>query len=136
MPAHDGTQRVLLIDDDELIVDVFKLMLSKRYEVDCALDGDGGLKLMRDGGPYAVIICDLQLPDMDGQAIYETMMSEGREKIVQSMLFCTGGTIDARSNAFLERMGPTRVLNKPCRVDELFTAIDRMAAMDTPAPPA
>jgi len=118
--------RVLLIDDDELIRDVFTMMLSRRFEVECAATGGEALDLLGSGGPYAVIVCDMQLPDMDGQAIYEAQAEAGRQDIQERMVFCTGGSAEPRVSEFLGAIGDERVIYKPCRADELFEVIDRM----------
>jgi len=118
--------RVLLIDDDELIRDVFTLMLSRRFEVDSAATGAEALELIGEGGPYAVIVCDMQLPDMDGRAIYEFQGRAGRADIQDRMIFCTGGSSESRLSEFLVAIGEERVLHKPCRADELFAVIDQM----------
>ncbi|MGB1698777.1 MAG: response regulator [Nannocystaceae bacterium] len=126
--SSQAQQRILLIDDDELIREVFVLMLERRFTVDSAATGEEALALLESGGPYTVIVCDLQLPDMDGRAIFEAQAAAGRSELQDRMLFCTGGSAENRLSEFLVEIGEDRVLNKPCRADELFEAIDRMIA--------
>ena len=87
-----ASPRILLIDDDELIRDVFTMILTRRFEVDSAATGEEALERITEGGPYSVIVCDLQLPDMDGRAIYELQGEAGRSDIQDKMVFCTGGS--------------------------------------------
>jgi CheY-like chemotaxis protein len=123
-----ASPRILLIDDDELIRDVFTMMLTRRFEVDSAATGEEALERITEGGPYAVIVCDLQLPDMDGRAIYELQGEAGRSDIQDKMVFCTGGSSESRLSEFLISLGEERVIQKPCRADELFAVIDRRLA--------
>ena len=68
---------MLVIDDDDLIVEVFRLMLSRHYEVECVMTGADALASLRDVSSYRAVVCDLQLPDMDGRAIYEARSGRG-----------------------------------------------------------
>ena len=126
---HSSAQvgKVLVIDDDDLIVEVFRLMLSRHYEVECVMTGADALASLRDISPYRAVVCDLQLPDMDGRAIYEALEREGRRDILDVMIFCTGGSADPVLEDFLDDVGRDRVVNKPCRVQELLEAIERIS---------
>lgn len=64
--AHKS--RVLLIDDDEDLLNVYeRSLLELGMEVDTASDGDQGLVLARKGG-YNLILLDVMMPKVDGLA--------------------------------------------------------------------
>jgi EAL domain-containing protein (putative c-di-GMP-specific phosphodiesterase class I) len=59
--------RVLLVDDDEFVRGVLTRQL-QQFGIAAVSAGDGneGLRLLRERGPFGTIICDLQMPGMDG----------------------------------------------------------------------
>lgn len=62
-----GRRRLLLVDDEEGTRALLSKMLEKEYEVDTAVDGAGALETLRRAGPaYDLMICDLNMPGMDG----------------------------------------------------------------------
>ncbi|WP_303851975.1 response regulator transcription factor [Seleniivibrio woodruffii] len=67
---------ILVIDDDQEILDILKLLLNlEKYNVLTAQNGITGLFLARENNP-AMIILDLNLPDIDGQQICKIIRSE------------------------------------------------------------
>ena len=59
--------RVLLVDDDEFVRGVVTRQLQQLgIAAVGASDGNHGLQLLREKGPFGTIICDLQMPGMDG----------------------------------------------------------------------
>ncbi len=67
---------ILVIDDDQEILDILKLLLNlEKYNVLTAHNGITGLSLAREHNP-AMIVLDLNLPDIDGQQICKIIRSE------------------------------------------------------------
>jgi len=59
-------QRVLVVDDDEVIRDILSTMLMTiGFGVDVASRGDEGLKLFRKN-LFDLVVTDLKMPGMDG----------------------------------------------------------------------
>lgn len=62
-------KRILLIDDDAYILDVYEEVLkSAGYAVDTAIDGQQGLDKLRQGG-YDLVLLDIMMPRLDGLGI-------------------------------------------------------------------
>ena len=58
--------RILVVDDEIEVCKVLKTFLvSKGYEVDCAMNGLDALKMVEDLQPQVVLL-DLMMPEMDG----------------------------------------------------------------------
>lgn len=58
--------KILLIDDDKLILMTLKRLLSREgYEVTTALSGQWALRKIEDNG-FDLIISDIKMPQMDG----------------------------------------------------------------------
>jgi serine phosphatase RsbU (regulator of sigma subunit) len=58
--------KVLLVDDDAMILAGLKRHLRNQFRIETALSGEEGLKRIRENGPYAVIVSDFSMPGMNG----------------------------------------------------------------------
>jgi PAS domain S-box-containing protein len=72
-----GQGHVLVIDDEELIRDLAKLMLAKLgYSVELASGGEHGLELFRRHHKrFDLVIVDMNMPNMDGMACVERLVA-------------------------------------------------------------
>lgn len=62
---------ILIVDDEEDILNVLKLILTKEgYQVDTALDGKQALQLFLKK-PYDIVLTDLKMPEIDGMELLE-----------------------------------------------------------------
>lgn len=79
---------VLVIDDEALIQKLIKstLNLMGVRNIEVALDGSAGLKAVqlkeRAGEPFNVIICDWDMPVMDGISFLETFRKNNKNAVV------------------------------------------------------
>ena len=65
--------RVLVVDDEPMMSDSLRQHLAEEgYTVDTAASGAEAIDLF-DGGAHHLVICDLQLPDMDGLEVMRHM---------------------------------------------------------------
>jgi len=65
--------RVLVVDDEPMMSDSLRQHLAEEgYAVDTAASGAEAIDLF-DGGAHHLVICDLQLPDMDGLTLLRHM---------------------------------------------------------------
>lgn len=68
-----GTQRVLIVDDEEPLARVMERVLRSRgFEADVALDGAAARKLI-ESRDYAVALLDVKLPDESGYGLLEEL---------------------------------------------------------------
>ena len=58
--------KVLIVDDDAMILAGLKRQLRNQFRIDTALNGEEGLKKIEESGPYAVIVSDYFMPGMNG----------------------------------------------------------------------
>ena len=58
--------KVLLVDDDALILAGLKRHLRNQFRIETALSGEEGLKRIEENGPFAVIVSDFSMPGMNG----------------------------------------------------------------------
>ena len=126
MPKH----RVLVIDDEEDIRDVAKLLLeSFGYEVVGVEDGRGALKAL-EAGAFDLVITDMLMPEMDGVELINELRRQSPD---QKVLAISGGG-HAPKESYLkiaQLCGAQGILAKPFNRDQLVEAV---VACGLPAP--
>jgi DNA-binding response OmpR family regulator len=71
-------KQILVIDDDEAVLDAFRLALAATpYRVDTAADGAAGLALFEDGD-YALVFLDLRMPRINGAQVLRRLREHER----------------------------------------------------------
>lgn len=81
-PTNANMKKVLLVDDDRFLLDMYAIKFTKSgYEVKTADSTDGALKLLRDGYAPDVMLTDIVMPGMDG---LELVSQVKKEKLVPS----------------------------------------------------
>lgn len=123
---------VLVVDDEESIRELVRTGLSSRgVKVDCATSGDEALEQTRQR-QYDAVLCDLKMPGMSGQHLYEhfrqpALTKDGPgaaadRKAGPVFVFMTGDLADPATLEFLRSCG-ARVVQKPFRVAELTNVL-------------
>src|SRR5436190_15251851 len=59
-------RRILLVDDDELIRDMYRHLLGTHFEVSIANNAHEALDLLSKHGPFAVVLSDFRMPRKSG----------------------------------------------------------------------
>jgi response regulator RpfG family c-di-GMP phosphodiesterase len=60
------SNKVLLVDDNDNLLASIKRQFRKQIKLETANSGALALELINNEGPYAVVISDMQMPEMDG----------------------------------------------------------------------
>jgi CheY-like chemotaxis protein len=69
-------RRVLVVDDDPLILEVLKTVLDlEEFDVVTAADGEAGLERLREQRPD-VVVCDVMMPGIDGLEVCRRIKAE------------------------------------------------------------
>ncbi|MCJ7624241.1 MAG: response regulator [Anaerolineaceae bacterium] len=58
--------RILFVDNDLDTLESFERDLGEKYYIETAQSGEQGLKIIKESGPYAVVVTDMNLPGMNG----------------------------------------------------------------------
>lgn len=117
------TPRVLVVDDDEDIRDMLKLLLeTEGYEVAGACDGQDALRQLADGLDPALLLVDLMMPLMDGEQLMRALQRSPWADMPAVIL--SGHEAAARMAA---RLGADMVLTKPIEIEELLEVTHRLA---------
>ncbi len=116
--------RLLVVDDEPMILRSISRILSKRHDVDLVSNGREGLSLIRQGAHYDLIVCDLMMPELTGMDFHATLLEEVPE-IAERVVFLTGGAFTDRARGYLERVG-NLTLEKPVKPDVLRAMLDNL----------
>lgn len=114
----DNRARILCVDDEPGVIEALSLQLRRDFDVVSAASGADGLQMLGELS-FAVVMCDLQMPEMDGVAFLGRVRSEHPD-VVRIVL--TGhGDLQVAMAAINEGQ-IFRFLTKPCRPTELLAA--------------
>jgi len=112
--------KVLLVDDDVMILAGLRRHLRNQFRIETALSGEEGLKRVAENGPYAVIVSDFSMPGMNGIEflcrVKETDPDSVRMMLTGSADMSTA--IQAVNEGSIFQFHP-----KPCPADTLGKAI-------------
>jgi CheY-like chemotaxis protein len=117
--------RILIIDDDPLVLRAHRRLLQHDHDVVCATGGQEGLDILEMDGHYDVILCDLMMPRVDGRHIFETLEAQNSQ-LLQKLLFLTGGAFTSRMTNFVEGLS-TPPLAKPISRNSLLVAVEAVS---------
>lgn len=59
-------KKVLLVDDEAMVLAGLKRQLRNQFCIETALSGEEALKKIAENGPYAVVVSDFMMPGMNG----------------------------------------------------------------------
>ena len=123
--VDSGMRRVLLIDDEASIVDLFGMILRNAgYFVRTALNGAAGLSLF-ESASWDLVITDRQMPQMDGERLAEEIRAIAPQT---PLILITGVSIgDLRPGLF------DAVLQKPFSKAILLAKVEDVLLEDSPA---
>jgi PAS domain S-box-containing protein len=117
------SERMLVVEDEPTVANLIADVLGEDgHKVEIVLDGRDGLDRAAAGN-YALIICDLRMPHLDGRAIYRELVAKG-SPMRHRLLFVTGDTLAPHTLEFLEKSG-LPFLAKPFLVEELKAVVER-----------
>jgi CheY-like chemotaxis protein len=104
--------KLLLIDDQlSFVRGLTRLLQRDGYTVETAANGQEALARLT-AHPYDVLVCDLQMPELDGRTFYDLLQRQF-PPLCQRVIFVTGDTLGGDSTAFLAQCGQP-YLYKPC----------------------
>ena len=116
--------RIFVVDDDQSVrTSLANLLETEDYAVEIFANAAQYLARVPHPGP-ACLVLDVQLPGLDGLALQQRLMEEGR---IEQIVFITGhGDIPMGIGAM--KRGAVDFLSKPFRDDELLTAVAQALA--------
>jgi DNA-binding NtrC family response regulator len=112
--------RILLVDDEEIVLRSCQRILGKEYEVAVARDGVEALTRINEGD-FDVVVLDIKMPKMDGIEVLRRV-KEARPDIGVIMVT---GVHEISTAVKAMKLGAQDYLPKPFEPDELALAVAR-----------
>ncbi|MBD3403914.1 response regulator [candidate division GN15 bacterium] len=114
-------ERVLLVDDDPSLLAAISRRFRGKFDIDTAEGGHEGLEKIAKNGPYAVVISDMRMPEMNGIQ-FLARSAELAPDMVRIML--TGNADLETAMHAVNESNIYRFLMKPCHNDTMEWAIE------------
>jgi PAS domain S-box-containing protein len=118
-PARRG--RILIVDDEAVLVKLFVRALENEHEVTGVTFARDALARVSAGERYDVILCDLMMPEMTGLQLHAELERVAPE-MAKRMVFLSGGVFSPATRAQLAAR-PNRRIDKPLAPSRLLTLV-------------
>lgn len=114
------SEKILCVDDEPNILEAYKRQLRRFFNIVTATGPQEGLKALKRDGPFAVVVSDMRMPEMDGSQF----LSIVRERSPDSVRMLLTGQADMKDAIAVVNAGQIfRFLTKPCPPDILGKAL-------------
>ncbi len=122
-----GKKRVLVVDDDEAIVEMFSELLGRdgRFEIQTANTGYQAGILTEQFRPD-VILLDYKLPDINGTAVCRTIRSNANFEHIKIIII--SGVADPDEIEELRAVGADDFIRKPFDINEVIVRVADMVS--------
>ncbi len=113
--------KVLLVDDEPMLLEGLNLHLRAKYNVSLAYSGPEALEILDREGTFAVVMSDMRMPGMSGAELLQRVRRKSPGTV---RLLLTGYTDLAGLESAVNQGGIFRFLTKPCSPDNLHAAVE------------
>ncbi len=119
-----GSEKVLLVDDEQMILDVGTAMLKKLgYRVTCALGGRQAVGVASaNAADYDLVILDMIMPDLNGEKVFDIL-----RKIRPSLpiLLSSGYSLNGQAAKIMKK-GCNGFIQKPFNLFDLSSIVRKI----------
>jgi CheY-like chemotaxis protein len=123
--AGNEKQKILVVDDDGIHLEMVQAVLQNDYEVITAKSGGEALGLFYQGLVPNLILLDLIMPDMDGWDTYGRIRAISGFLHDTPMAFFTSSN-DPKDKQHAHEMGAVDYIKKPYERDDLLKRIGKI----------
>jgi len=128
----DKTEKIFLVDDDEIHLSILENILKDKYEVITAKSGKDALEYMLKGVVPNLILLDILMPDLDGWEIFNRLRAVSFLKNVP-IVFLTSVNESAEVT-HAQEIGAADYITKPYDKDDLLDRIEKILEKSTTLP--
>ncbi len=123
-PAEEAKRRVLVIDDDPMVLKLIKGHLGEHYDVASAISGKVAYKFMENKS-VDLILLDYEMPEENGPQVYENIRKMEGEIRNVPIVFLTGVTEREKLVKALS-LKPNGYLPKPINGPKLVSTVSKL----------
>lgn len=123
-----GKKRVLVVDDDEAIIEMFAELLERdgRFEIRTARSGYDAGVVTREFMPDLMVL-DYKLPDINGNVVCQTVRSSPQFEHMKILLI--SGVADPDEVRELIQLGADDFIKKPFQIDQVVGRIAELVGV-------
>jgi two-component system chemotaxis response regulator CheY len=116
---------ILILDDSPtMVMSLSRVLKSAGYEVETAADGILGMAMIAGGSKPAVIITDLNMPNMDGVGFIKEARKNPTTRFTPIIVLSTESSSDKKDEA--RAAGASGWLTKPAEPERLLSALKQI----------
>jgi len=113
--------RILIIDDEENVLLGLRRQLRQRFDLALATSGEEGLRIIREQEPFAVVVCDMNMPGRTG---IEVLADIGEQAPDTVRIMLTGQADLTTAMNAVNHGNIFRFFTKPCAVETLVSGLE------------
>lgn len=113
-------RKILVIDDEPDNRDLIEQILSDRFKIVMAVDGEEGLRIARSELPDLILL-DITMPKMDGIAVCESLRQNEATRHIPIIMLTASTDLDHRIKSYTT--GADDFLAKPFKPKELMAHV-------------
>jgi len=114
-------ESILVIDDERNLLEGIRRQLHKRFKLILAESGDEGIAVLREQGPFAVVVCDMNMPGRHGIDVLAEIADISPDTV---RIMLTGQTDLDTAMTAVNHGNIFRFFTKPCPADMLAAGLD------------
>ncbi|MGD9949061.1 MAG: HD domain-containing phosphohydrolase [Desulfobulbus sp.] len=114
------TEKILFVDDEPNVLQSIQRQLRKRFDLVTAESGQEALSVLKEQGPFAVIVSDMRMPGMNGVEL----LSKAKDLHPETVRLMLTGNADQETAMEAVNTGQIfRFLTKPCPQATFVTSL-------------
>jgi len=117
---NEISRKILCVDDEISVLEGLRRQLRKKFDITIALGGKQGMACLHQDGPFAVVMSDYEMPEMNGIAFLQQVHEASQESV---LVMLTGRSDLEVAVSALHDGHIYRFLNKPCSREQLEKTI-------------
>lgn len=110
------SEKILFVDDESAVLQGYVRLFRNEFEIDTSISGKGALIAIETKGPYAVVVSDMQMPEMSGVEVLRKVKEIAPDSI---RIILTGHADLNAAIAAVNDGSVFRFLTKPCSKETL-----------------